>query len=95
MADATTQVTSEALTKVNRLAVVSIVCAAIALAGTLRVGVVVIAVFAVGGYPRPRTAGPRRRPHWRSMAFTWHTTRTITVGGSAAGGPRTARPRLV
>ena len=48
MTDATTQVTSEALTKVNRLAVVSIVCAAIALAGTLRVGVVVIAVFAVG-----------------------------------------------
>ena len=32
----------------NRLAVVSIICAAIALIGTLSVGVVVIAVFAVG-----------------------------------------------
>lgn len=48
MTDATTRANSEALTKVNRLAVVSIICAAIALAGTLRVGVVVIAVFAVG-----------------------------------------------
>jgi coenzyme F420-reducing hydrogenase beta subunit len=48
MTDDTTQVKSEALTKVNRLAVVSIICAAIALAGTFRVGVVVIAVFAVG-----------------------------------------------
>ena len=48
MTDGITQVKSEALTKVNRLAVVSIICAAIALAGTFRVGVVVIAVFAVG-----------------------------------------------
>ena len=48
MTDDTTQVKSEALTKVNRLAVVSIICAVIALAGTFRVGVVVIAVFAVG-----------------------------------------------
>jgi hypothetical protein len=42
------QIESEALTKVNRLAVVSIICAAIALVGTFSVGVVVIAVFAVG-----------------------------------------------
>jgi hypothetical protein len=48
MTDDTTQVKSEALTKVNRLAVVSIICAAIALVGTFSVGVVVIAVFAVG-----------------------------------------------
>jgi ABC-type spermidine/putrescine transport system permease subunit II len=42
------QIKSQSLTKVNRLAVVSIICAAIALAGTFSFGVVVIAVFAVG-----------------------------------------------
>jgi hypothetical protein len=48
MTDDTAQAKSVPPTKVNRLAVVSIICAAIAVAGTLRVGVVVIAVFAVG-----------------------------------------------
>ena len=42
------QIKSQSLTTVNRLAVVSIICAAIALAGTFSFGVVVIAVFAVG-----------------------------------------------
>ena len=44
----TSQVKPVALAKVNRLAVVSIVCAAVALVGTILASVMVIAVFAVG-----------------------------------------------
>jgi hypothetical protein len=60
MTDDATRVKSEALTKVNRLAIVSIICAAIALAGTRRVGVVVSAVFAVGaGHVSLQQINPR------------------------------------
>ncbi len=41
-------VTSEAVTKLNRMAVVSMVCAALAMAGAWLAGLAVLAVFAVG-----------------------------------------------
>ena len=88
MTDDTTHVKSEALTKVNRLAVVSIICAAIALAGTFRVGVVVIAVFAVGaGHVSPDSERPHL-PRWVCVfsGDGWATGRTAQAGTFIAGG---------
>ena len=44
----TSQVKPVALAKVNRLAAVSIVCAAVALVGTIWLGAYLMAIFAVG-----------------------------------------------